>query len=118
MARAFIGIGALGFVWLVFWLLIMATESTASLQGGARLHSQRSASVVRKIKWLLCFRFGKPGRSSGKFLTDPVWWFYLSGAGVFTEQARPLADRDWSSDRGDLFNVRCGSVAAGWMSSG
>ncbi len=38
----------------------------------------------RKIPWANSSDIRRPGRSSiGKFLTDPVWWFYLYWLALF-----------------------------------
>jgi len=60
--------GGLGFLWLPFWFLTyrLPKQSGASVAPGGKL----SISEVMKYKqaW---------GYGVAKFLTDPVWWFYL-----------------------------------------
>ena len=44
---------------------------------------------------------------AGKFLTDPVWWFYLFWVPDFLQnQARIIAEGHWAADCGDLPDFR------------
>ena len=67
---AFIATGLLGFFWLVAWLVIYPLCASRAL---TKVHEARI-----RVPWLPLL-----GRSQtwvvivGKFLTDPVWWFYL-----------------------------------------
>lgn len=84
---AFIIIGALGFVWMGFWIFmyekpeknarvnqaeldyILSDKDTDSLPAGA---SEEKSSLIRcfmhRQTWAFAF---------GKFMTDGVWWFFL-----------------------------------------
>jgi MFS transporter, ACS family, hexuronate transporter len=83
--HAFIWTGAIGFVWLAFWWWLYNVPAKQKRLGQAEyayIHSdeaeQPAAAPVAKIGWgkLLGMR---PTWAFilGKFLTDPVWWFYL-----------------------------------------
>jgi ACS family hexuronate transporter-like MFS transporter len=77
---AFIGIGALGFVWLVFWLLIYRKPEEHPRASRAELDYIRSdpQESAGKIKWLTLLPLRQTWAFvAGKFLIDPVWWFYL-----------------------------------------
>ncbi len=78
---AFLTTGSFGLVWLVLWLLFpydrlrrddAATQQQAGLPGrGARLQAERIALAdVLGTRGTWAF-------AVGKFLTDPIWWFYL-----------------------------------------
>ena len=71
-------------------------RSTALSQGRARLHPERSGrSRSRTIPWGRLL----PHRQTwafaiGKFMTDPIWWFYLFWLPDFlTRTSRPRADK-------------------------
>jgi len=76
----FLFTGALGFVWLIFWLLLYRKPHEHPRVSAAELDYIRSdpSESVGKIKWSALL----PHRQTytfvvGKFLTDPIWWFYL-----------------------------------------
>jgi len=119
---AFIITGALGFVWLVFWLLLYRKPEEHPRVSKAELDHIRSDSAEpsAKIKWALLL----PHRQTwafvlGKFMTDPIWWFYLFWLPDFMQRKHGL----------NLMQIRlpiivvyliadAGSVAGGWISSG
>src|SRR5216684_8986294 len=77
---AFIGIGALGFVWLVLWLIIYRKPEEHPSLSRAELDYIRSdpQGAAEKIKWASLVPLRQTWAFAvGKFLIDPVWWFYL-----------------------------------------
>jgi ACS family hexuronate transporter-like MFS transporter len=77
---AFIATGALGFVWLGFWLAFYhdpATHPRVSQEELAHVASDLAESQER-IPWrVLLTRRETWAFAVGKMLTDPVWLFYL-----------------------------------------
>src|SRR6266436_5795101 len=77
---AFVGIGALGFVLLAFWALIYRKPEEHPRVSNAEFDYIRSDPQVLagKIKWLALLPLRQTWAFAiGKFLTDPIWWFYL-----------------------------------------
>jgi len=118
---AFLGIGALGFVWLVFWLLIYDKPEEHPRVSRAELdyiHSDPQAPAG-KIKWAALL----PLRQTwafvvGKFLTDPIWWFYLFWVPGFLQSQHGLALTRIGAPIVVIYLLSdVGSVAAGWLSS-
>ena len=81
---AFLVTGALGFVWLVLWLAIyyppdihpLVTPEERSLVLADEPMS--GAVSTQKIPWRHLLGYPQTwGLFSGRFLSDPVWWFYL-----------------------------------------
>ena len=77
---AFVATGALGFVWLIFWLLLYHKPEAHPRISSAELAYIQSdpADPEGSVSWMRLL----PRRETwafilGKFLTDPVWWFYL-----------------------------------------
>jgi ACS family hexuronate transporter-like MFS transporter len=77
---AFIATGALGFLWLVFWLALYRPPEEHSRVSKAELEYIRSdpPEAITKVPWLQLI----PHRQTwafaiGKFMTDPIWWFFL-----------------------------------------
>jgi ACS family hexuronate transporter-like MFS transporter len=83
---AFIITGAIGFVWLVCWLVLYEVPSRhkkLTEQEFAFIHSDvenepGSADKTNKIKWIKLFGYRQTWVFVvGKLLTDPIWWFFL-----------------------------------------
>jgi len=118
---AFLGIGALGFVWLVFWLLIYRKPEEHPRVSSAELDYIRSdpQAAAGKIKWAALL----PLRQTwafvlGKFLTDPIWWFYLFWVPGFLQSQHGLALTRIGAPIVVIYLLSdVGSVAAGWLSS-
>jgi ACS family hexuronate transporter-like MFS transporter len=70
---AFIATGALGFLWLILWLIVYrAPETTDS----PALPLSRAPDAGPA--WLQLFRYRQTWAViTGKLLADPIWWFYL-----------------------------------------
>src|SRR5580692_2601229 len=118
---AFVGIGALGFVWLALWLLIYRKPEQHPRVSKAELDYIRSDPQVplAKTKWTSLF----PLRQTwafvvGKFLTDPVWWFYLFWIPGFLQSKHGIALTGLGPPIVAIYLISdVGSVAGGWVSS-
>jgi MFS transporter, ACS family, hexuronate transporter len=83
---AFILTGAVGLLWLVFWYLLYASP-TAKLQSNHLtqveydyIHSDVDEPVATqaRVSWFKLLTFRQTWAFAlGKFLTDPIWWFFL-----------------------------------------
>jgi ACS family hexuronate transporter-like MFS transporter len=118
---AFILTGALGFIWLVFWLLLYrepAEHPRVSREELAHIQSDPPESTV-KIPWLSLL----PHRQTwafamGKFMTDPVWWFYLYWLPKFLNQEHGLTLDKIGLPLVVIYLVSdAGSIIGGWGSS-
>ena len=83
---AFIITGAIGFVWLVFWWLfyeIPAKHQKLNQAEFEHIHSDEIEITDQyqpqaKVKWLRLFGIRQTWAFViGKFLTDPIWYFFL-----------------------------------------
>jgi ACS family hexuronate transporter-like MFS transporter len=100
---AFILTGAVGFLWLVFWYRTYDSPAAKLANGQLgkpeydHIHSdpeEAAAGASAKVSWLRLLRFRQTWAFVvGKFLTDPVWWFYMFWLPAFLneENARRLA---------------------------
>jgi len=76
---AFVVAGSLGFVWLGFWLWLYVDP-----QRNKRVSPAELAYILKdpeeklvNVPWLRLLRCRQTWAfATGKFLTDPVWWFY------------------------------------------
>lgn len=77
---AFIVTGALGFIWLLFWLpLYRRPQEHPRVSAGelALIQSDPRESTT-PVKWSALLRHRETwAYAIGKFMTDPIWWFYL-----------------------------------------
>ncbi len=79
--EAFIFTGLLGFIWLVLWLWlyeIPERQKRVTKEEIAYIQSDPVEVVSEKIPWLKLLKYRQTWAFVvGKFLTDPIWWFYL-----------------------------------------
>lgn len=81
--EAFIITGAVGFIWLAFWWFmyeIPARKKNISKAEFDHIHSDNEETELNStpISWLKLFSIRQTWAFIfGKFLTDPIWWFFL-----------------------------------------
>ena len=118
---AFLLTGALGFVWLIFWFLLYRKPDEHPRLSKAELDYIRSdpAEPTGKVSWSALL----PHRQTytfvvGKFLTDPIWWFYLFWIPDFLQRKHGLALMNIGIPIMVIYLISdVGSVAGGWLSS-
>ncbi len=98
---AFIIIGAIGFVWMIFWQALYTKPQQSKFVNDAELayitQDEETAPTAQApvneqpIPLWMCFKFRQTWSFIlGKLLTDGVWWFYLFWApAYFKEQGHP-----------------------------
>ncbi|HEX2093131.1 MAG TPA: MFS transporter [Longimicrobiaceae bacterium] len=118
---AFIVTGALGFVWLVFWLPLYREPEHHPRVSRAELAYIRSDPPERteSIPWLSLLRYRQAWAFIlGKFLTDPVWWFYLFWLPKFLDANYGIKLAGVAAPLVVIYLVAdVGSVGGGWLSS-
>lgn len=118
---AFLLTGTLGFVWLVFWLLLYRKpEEHPRCSPEELAHIQSDpADTAPEIRWVKLL----PHRQTwayavGKFVTDPIWWFYLFWVPDFLQRQHGLALMQIGLPIVVIYVVSdVGSIAGGWISS-
>ena len=113
---------SLGAVWLVFWLTMYRTPEHHTAVGSAELgYIRQDAADEAKapsISWAQAFGYRQTwGYAIAKFLTDPVWWFYLFWVPPYLFDVRgfDLKQIGWSLPAIYLM-ADFGSVGGGWLS--
>jgi ACS family hexuronate transporter-like MFS transporter len=91
----FIIAGLLGFVWLVFWLIFYEIPERQRRLKAAELvyiESDREEEVVgERVGWLQLLNYRQTWSFIvAKFLTDPVWWFFLIWLPDFFKKTRGM----------------------------
>ncbi len=83
--QAFIVTGSLGFIWLIAWRVfyeIPSKQKRLSKMEYEYIHSDADEQIEaldeRRVSWARLFTFRQTWTFVvGKFLTDPIWWFFL-----------------------------------------
>lgn len=79
--EAFIITGAIGFIWLICWWIyyeVPAKQKKLSKAEFDYIHSDNEIEEKSKVPWLKLLTYKQTWAFAvGKFLTDPIWWFYL-----------------------------------------
>ncbi len=93
----FIVAGLAGFVWLAFWLALYQTperQKRLSADELAYIQSDRDEGHGRsagQISWLSLLRYRQTWSIIvARFMTDPVWWFFLIWLPDFFKKTRNL----------------------------
>jgi MFS transporter, ACS family, hexuronate transporter len=118
---AFVITGSLGFVWLVFWLLLYRKPQEHPRLSKAELDyiSSDRQETVPQIKWIKLI----PHRQTwafalGKFTIDPIWWFLLFWIPDFLQRDHGLRLMQLGLPITVIYVLAdVGSVAGGWLSS-
>jgi len=79
---AFVVVGALGFVWLAFWLALHASPWRSRHIAHAELDyiasEPEAADPGARVRWRDLLQYRETWAFAiAKFLTDPIWWLYL-----------------------------------------
>ena len=118
---AFVITGAVGIVWLIAWLIYYRRPEQHRSVSKAELDLILSDPVekLETVPWSRVFpRKETWAFSIGKFLTDPIWWFYLFWLPRYLQSTFGLS---LSSNRLPIVVVysvsTVGSIGGGWISS-
>jgi ACS family hexuronate transporter-like MFS transporter len=134
---AFILTGVIGLIWLAFWFAMYKSPGEKLEQGRLSqaeydfIHSDKDelqeeeAKEKERVSWFKLLRYRQTWAFFfGKFLTDPVWWFYLFWLPAFLEgeNARHIAEGKedmvitWPLAVAIVYTVSTvGSVLGGWI---
>lgn len=118
---AFILTGAIGFLWVAFWLKTYEAPRRHPRLSPAELSYIESDQEPERaaIPW----RTLLPHRQTwafaiGKFLTDPIWWFYLYWMPKFLHDVHGLTLSTVGLPLVVIYLVAdAGSIGGGWLSS-
>jgi ACS family hexuronate transporter-like MFS transporter len=119
--EAFIMTGAIGFIWLIFWLIFYRKPEDHPTLSKAELEYIQSDPVepAVKIPWKNLF----PHRQTwafavGKFMTDPIWWVYLFWLPDFLNKKHGLDLKTFGIPLAIIYIIAdVGSIGGGWISS-
>lgn len=118
---AFLSTGGCGFAWLALWLLLYRHPKDHPRCSPAELQYIQSdaAEATTKIPWLELLGHRETWAVAvGKFIIDPIWWFYLFWIPDFLQRQHGLALLKLRLPMVVIYLMAdVGSVAGGWSSS-
>jgi ACS family hexuronate transporter-like MFS transporter len=119
---AFLATGAIGFVWVFFWIILYdVPEKKRSLSRPELAHilSDAAEPAPAKIGWLALLRYKQTWAIViGKFMTDPIWWYYLYWLGKFLNARFGLTLIRLGLPLVAVYAIAdIGSIGGGWLSS-
>jgi ACS family hexuronate transporter-like MFS transporter len=107
---AFVGTGALGFLWLLLWIpLYRSPQVTTSVAPGAEARAPWITLFAHRQTWAFIV---------GKLMADPVWWFYLYWLPKFLDAKYGVKLAQVAAPIIVVYLIAdVGSVGGGWISS-
>jgi len=126
---AFIVMGALGFVWMGFWVFIYRKPNKHPLVNKAELdyinqdkdeeaEIKSSNEKEKKLSWGQCFKFKQTWAFAvGKFTSDGVWWFLLFWIPAYLSDVYGLKSSDPQAQIAifTLYAITLLSIPGGWL---
>ena len=122
---AFIITGSMGFIWIIFWFLVYEVPARHKMLSKSEfdyIHSDgediaEDAGTASGISWFKLLGFKQTWAFVlGKFLTDPIWWFYLFWLPDFLESQYGLSGTAVSLPVASVYMISTlGSVGGGWL---
>ncbi len=122
---AFIITGAIGFFWLIFWFLYYDIPTRQKRLAQPELEyitrddaREEADTNTDKVSWFRLLTFRQTWAFIvGKFLTDPVWWFYLFWLPSFLNKEYGMTKTDLAIPIAAVYTMTTfGSVLGGWLS--
>lgn len=119
---SFIALGALGFIWIVFWIIFYDRPRLSSRVGAMELvyiDPRQAEPSLKPVPWRRLLR----ERATWAYLvnclfTSPVWWFYLYWLPKFLAKRYSLDLVDMGPPLVAIYTAACfGSIGGGWLSS-
>ncbi len=118
---AFLAAGAAGLLWLFLWVPFYQVPAKCTHVGEKELayigHGAEADQPNQRVRWLSLVRYRQTWSFViAKFLTDPVWWFFLIWLPDFFRQTRGLDIRkSWIHIVTIYGIVTVLSVFGGWV---
>jgi ACS family hexuronate transporter-like MFS transporter len=121
---AFVVTGSLGFLWLLLWLALYRDNTLRSVPSeslplkGSAPPSSGAPLGVSTSWWGLLIHRQTWAIVAGKFLADPVWWFYLYWLPKFLDATYGIKLARVALPLITVYVIAdVGSIAGGWLSS-
>jgi MFS transporter, ACS family, hexuronate transporter len=122
---AFIITGSFGFIWMVLWLIYYESPSKSKYVTPAEVayinsdteDANGNQEAEPKLSWLQLLQYRQTWAFVlGKFLTDPIWWFYLFWLPDFLESQYGLKGTAVAMPVAVVYMISTfGSIGGGWL---
>ena len=118
----FLATGALGFLWLALWLLFYESpdkHSAITAEEYSLIKEGKSSSQRKsEIRWIQLLRFRQTWAIvMSRFLTDPVWWLYITWLPLYLHNVRGFdLKRIGMFAWVPFLAADAGSLLGGWLS--
>ena len=124
---AFIIIGAVGFLWLIFWFIFYDKPNEQKRISAVELeyiHADLETETIvtnekpsQKITWLTLLKYKQTWAFAiGKFLTDGVWWFFLFWLPSYLKDQYNMEGTQIILPLSVLYSLTMiGSIGGGWF---
>ncbi|WP_449439256.1 MFS transporter [Pedobacter steynii] len=122
---AFLFIGAIGFLWLIFWYKYYdkpEDQKRLSAEEFAYIQADEAESPVKeekadKVSWFKLLTYRQTWSFAvGKFMTDGVWWFFLFWLPAYLKDQYGMVDTQIMLPLAVLYSMTMvGSIGGGWF---
>ena len=123
---AFIVMGLIGFIWLMFWLFMyerpekqkrLSAAELAYINSGEEEAAVAVPAQTEKVSWFRLLGYKQTWAFTfGKFMTDGVWWFYLFWLPAYLKVQYGIVDKAVMLPLALLYTLAMvGSIMGGWF---
>ena len=123
---AFILVGAIGFLWIIFWYFLYEVPSKQKRLSKVEfdyIHHDSEVVIeiptekVEKVAWLKLLNYKQTWAFVfGKFMTDGIWWFFLFWLPKYLEAQFNMKGTDIVIPLAILYSMTMiGSIGGGWF---
>jgi ACS family hexuronate transporter-like MFS transporter len=112
--------GGLGLLWFGFWLSFYQTpQKRASAEEWKYIQSDSETEEKRNISWFALLRHRQTlGICLGRFVTDPIWWFFLFWLPKYLHTQFDLNIQNFGLPIIIIYTMSSlGGIGGGWLSS-
>jgi ACS family hexuronate transporter-like MFS transporter len=105
--KCFFLTASLGAIWVVFWWLTYRTPPSVEIE-----EKVVRVTYAEALKYKQTWGFG-----IAKFLSDPVWWFYIFWLPLYLHDVRHMEKTAYAHALSFIYLIACfGSLGGGWLS--
>lgn len=124
---SFLIIGALGFIWMGFWVFVYNKPEQHPKVNQAELtyiqqdHLESTsisgeAFTEKKLSFADCFKYKQTWAFAfGKFMTDGVWWFFLFWFPAYLKDIYKMSSTESAIPLFVLYMITLLSIIGGWL---
>lgn len=121
---AFLIIGAVGFLWMFFWIIFYekpAKQKRLSKAEFDYIHADEAVAEPNikqeKVSWVKLLKYRQTWAFVfGKFMTDGVWWFFLFWLPKYLEAQYGMLKTEITLPLAVLYSMTMvGSIGGGWF---